>query len=304
MKSALLTPDRMLDVIPGRVTCEGTVDIAHNLPVSFRGYHFDKAEVLIPCLRDYKLVRWKKGVGNLGFLKNGVWEKTSVSEGSITLLSRAEESRWYWLSDIEVSHIYISNSLVNKIANEVFGKEIDDVYIRHNPSVNDSLLSRIISLYEDECTNKRLASDLYLQTLEIQMCIHLIRNYAQCPLKESGGTSRLSGDKKKLLEEYIESNLSGPLSIQSLANLVAFSQSHFIRVFSSDYGCAPHAYVQSRRFQRAKKMLASSIDIPLKVVAFECGFSDQSHLTRFFKEKTSLTPRQYRQQYFTNIIRR
>ncbi|WP_245217849.1 helix-turn-helix domain-containing protein [Pseudomonas eucalypticola] len=36
-------------------------------------------------------------------------------------------------------------------------------------------------------------------------------------------------------------------------------------------------------------------DVPLKVVASECGFSDQSHMSRLFKEKLEMTPLQFRQ---------
>jgi len=44
----------------------------------------------------------------------------------------------------------------------------------------------------------------------------------------------------------------------------------------------------------AKAMLESPMDIPIKVIAMECGFSDQSHLTRLFKNKFSTTPNRYR----------
>ncbi|TVU92259.1 helix-turn-helix domain-containing protein [Vreelandella titanicae] len=303
MQPALLTPDKMLDVIPGRVTCLGTVGNNRDLPVSFRGYQFDKTEVNIPSLRDYKLVKWNKGSDNLGFYENGVWRKSHVAEGNITLLSRGEETRWYWMNDIEVSHVYISHGLINKIANETFDRDIDDFSIKHHPVVNDSSLSRIIELYEQECSNGKVGSDIYLQTLEVQMCIHLIRNYAQFTVKDVGLTSRLSSRKKKLLEEYIEENLSTSLSVQKLSGLVGLSQSHFIRVFSSDYGCSPHHYVQYRRLRRAQLLLSSSSDYPIKAIAIECGFSDQSHLTRALKSKLSLTPGQYRSQCFIKMTR-
>lgn len=303
MKPSLLTPDKMLDVIPGRVTCLGTVGNNRDLPVSFRGYQFNKTEVNIPSLRDYKLVRWKKGSDNLGFYENGVWKKSQVAEGDVTLLSRGEESSWYWMNDIEVSHVYISHGLINKIANETFDRDVDDFSIRHHPVVDDVLLSNIIDLYERECLNEKIGSEIYLQTLEVQMCIHLIRNYARYSIKDAGLTSKLSSSKKKLLEEYIEENLSTSLSIQKLADLIGLSQSHFIRVFSSDYGCSPHHYVQYRRLHRAKLLLSSSEDYPIKAIAIECGFSDQSHMTRTLKGKLSLTPGQYRSQCFIKMTR-
>ena len=75
---------------------------------------------------------------------------------------------------------------------------------------------------------------------------------------------------------------------------MGFSQSYFIRLFRNDVGVPPHAYVLARRLEKAKEMLQSSPDIPIKVVAIECGFSDQSHLTRLFKDKFSVTPMKFR----------
>ncbi|WP_027349089.1 helix-turn-helix domain-containing protein [Halotalea alkalilenta] len=303
MNATLLTPDKMLDVIPGKVTCPGTVGGGRHLPVSFRGYQFDKTEVIIPSLRDYKLVRWKKGSQNLGFFENGRWKKSSSADGNITLLSRGSDSSWYWMNDIEVTHIYISHDLINKIANETFDRDVDDLSINHHPLVNDEILSRLMSTYEDECLSTAAGSSIYLQTLEVQMCIHLIRNYAQCSLKDVFRTSKLSDSKKKLLEEYIEENLSTALSVQALADVAGLSQSHFVRVFASDYGCSPHHYVQARRLHRAKQLLSSSSSLPIKAIALECGFSDQSHMTRVIKSKLSLTPKQYRDQCFSKMTR-
>ncbi|MEA3132124.1 MAG: hypothetical protein QOF46_3919, partial [Paraburkholderia sp.] len=51
----------------------------------------------------------------------------------------------------------------------------------------------------------------------------------------------------------------------------------------------PHAYVMRRRIEHAKRQLARR-DIPLKIVAADCGFSDQSHMTRHFKRAWGVAP--------------
>jgi AraC family transcriptional regulator len=48
-----------------------------------------------------------------------------------------------------------------------------------------------------------------------------------------------------------------------------------------------------RRIEHAKRQLARR-DIPLKVVAADCGFSDQSHMTRLFRRLLGTTPAEYR----------
>jgi AraC family transcriptional regulator len=68
---------------------------------------------------------------------------------------------------------------------------------------------------------------------------------------------------------------------------------HFLRKFRTEFGCPPHAYVMQRRIEHAKRQMARR-DIPLKVVAADCGFSDQSHMTRVFRRLLGTTPAEYR----------
>jgi AraC family transcriptional regulator len=78
-----------------------------------------------------------------------------------------------------------------------------------------------------------------------------------------------------------------------LAGVVQLRVFHFMRKFRSEFGYPPHAYVMRRRIEHAKRQLARR-DTPLKVVAADCGFSDQSHMTRLFRRLLGTTPAEYR----------
>jgi AraC family transcriptional regulator len=54
--------------------------------------------------------------------------------------------------------------------------------------------------------------------------------------------------------------------------------------------------------KKAERILSTVRDVPLKAVAMDCGFSDQSHMTRLFQEKLSMTPKQYREKYVCRIF--
>jgi AraC family transcriptional regulator len=295
MSAILLTPEKMLDIIPGEVTIKGTVDTAPDNGMSLRGYRFDKTEVSIPCMRDYELVRWKTGTSNLGFHDGVKWRKGAVGSDDLTLLARGESSRWYWMNDIEVSHIYISQGMMAKVAGDVFQQDLDNLLINHRHIVNDLTLSTLMATYEAESLGDEPGSNLYAQALELQICIHLVRHYARCEFREQAAPARLPNTKRSRLQEYIDAHLAGPLSIKDLAMLVDLSPSHFVRVFGKAFGVPPHQYVQSRRIKHAEWLLANMRDVPLKVVAIECGFSDQSHMSRLFKEKLDMTPLEFRQ---------
>lgn len=302
MSAIFLTPEKMLDVIPGEVTIKGTVETTLDNGVSIRGYRFDKTEVSIPCMRDYELVRWKSGTTNLGFHDGKQWQKWSVGDNDVTILTRGESSRWYWMNDIEVSHIYISQAVMAKVANEVFQQDVDSIFVDHCPIVNDATLSRLMAAYEGECLSGEPGSSIFAQTLEIQICIHLLRQYVRCDLRDNDRASRLTNAKRDQLQQYIDSHLSCPITVKDMAVIVDLSPSYFVRVFGAAYGVSPHQYVQSRRLKKAERILSTVRDVPLKAVAMDCGFSDQSHMTRLFQEKLSMTPKQYREKNVSRLF--
>ncbi|HLQ19730.1 MAG TPA: helix-turn-helix transcriptional regulator [Tabrizicola sp.] len=55
---------------------------------------------------------------------------------------------------------------------------------------------------------------------------------------------------------------------------------------------APYAFVIQKRVSKAQEMLRRG-RLPLKSVALDCGFSDQSHLCRTFRKIVGVTPAQY-----------
>jgi len=65
-----------------------------------------------------------------------------------------------------------------------------------------------------------------------------------------------------------------------------------LRQFKKEVGLTPHEYLHAYRIAKAKSSIRKGL--PLIEVAYACGFSDQSHLTRLFKRKVGVvTPGQF-----------
>jgi len=301
MSVELLTPQDTLTVLPGRIVETGTVDNANQNGLSMRCYLLDKIQVHIPAMRDYMLVRWKSSPRKLGFHNSRDWQEKKVTPGNVTLLARGEPSNWYWMDDIHVSHIYASESAITRVANEIFDKEIDQLNIEHSAQTDDPVLSELMLAYERECNSGSLGGELYTRTIETQICIHLIRQYANCHLREASSDPKISSNKRREIETFIADNLDQNITIEQLADVAGLSQSYFARVFRNDFGTPPHAFVLSRRLEKARQILASRPETPIKVVTMECGFSDQSHLTRLFKDKYGLTPDRFRKRKLSGL---
>ena len=95
---------------------------------------------------------------------------------------------------------------------------------------------------------------------------------------------------------HIEANLASKMEIDELANVVALSRSHFSRAFKRSLGFSPMEYVVVRRVERAKAMISSTRE-SLAEVALACGFADQAHLNRRFREIVGISPGRWRRSH-------
>jgi AraC family transcriptional regulator len=95
------------------------------------------------------------------------------------------------------------------------------------------------------------------------------------------------------VEEYVAANLSHSLALEDLASSVALSRCHFARRFRQATGHNPHEFVMLKRLERAQWLLRHT-RIPLARIAADCGFTDQSHMTKQFRRRVGVTPGRYR----------
>lgn len=91
--------------------------------------------------------------------------------------------------------------------------------------------------------------------------------------------------------EYLENNYMKNITLNELSNLIRLNKYYLIRSFTKQKGISPYCYLEAVRIGRAKKLLEQGIS-PMDV-AFQTGFTDQSHFTNFFKKLIGLTPKQY-----------
>ena len=93
--------------------------------------------------------------------------------------------------------------------------------------------------------------------------------------------------------DYLEMHFADDVSLQQIASAVNVSPFHLLRTFRDEIGAPPHTYLNQIRIRHAKQLLLRGH--PIVQVAAETGFSDQSHLTRRFRQVVGITPRQCQQ---------
>jgi len=94
------------------------------------------------------------------------------------------------------------------------------------------------------------------------------------------------------VQEYLHENWTGKISLNELSEAVGIHpvtiSHYFPRYFSSTLG----GYMRKLKIEKALSLL-NTPDVSLTSVAYECGFFDQSHFIRTFKEHTGFLPSQY-----------
>jgi AraC-like DNA-binding protein len=90
---------------------------------------------------------------------------------------------------------------------------------------------------------------------------------------------------------YIETHLHEPLSLNELASSGGFSIYYFARRFKQSTGLSPKQYVLRKRLEYAYLLLGRG-HTTVSEVAHQTGFTDQSHLVRYFKKCWGQTPRE------------
>src|ERR1700722_4786262 len=94
---------------------------------------------------------------------------------------------------------------------------------------------------------------------------------------------------------YVDSNLHRTIHIRDLCAVARRSPAHFPRKFKLAVGESPHAYVVSRRLERACPPMMTTVE-PLSEIALSVGFSDQAHLCRLFRQAFGESPAHWRRE--------
>jgi AraC-like DNA-binding protein len=87
-----------------------------------------------------------------------------------------------------------------------------------------------------------------------------------------------------------------PLGVDDLARAAGLSRAHFSREFRSAFGEAPHAYLLTRRLERAAAMLRTT-DRSVADICFSVGLSSVGSFTTSFTRTYGKSPTAYRASF-------
>lgn len=95
--------------------------------------------------------------------------------------------------------------------------------------------------------------------------------------------------------KIMRQKLRDPDTTEQLAKMLGSTVRQLNRVFLNHAKATPQEIWRDMRLQHARWRLMNS-KRTITQIAFECGFADSSHFSRWFKTKFGETPRKYREQ--------
>ena len=128
----------------------------------------------------------------------------------------------------------------------------------------------------------------------------LVRAFLDTMLRRHGETPQLSASRSRdvngavlaNIKDYIRTHYANDITVSDLAVVAGVSRAHLTHAFSTAFHTPPHVFLNTVRIAQAQSRIR--VGMPLASVALECGFADQSHLTRRFKGSVGVTPSVWR----------
>lgn len=114
-------------------------------------------------------------------------------------------------------------------------------------------------------------------------------------LRINGEEEISQADLSERMRNYIDINYYRNITPTSVAERYFVNSSYASRIFSKNVGITMNEYINQRRIERAKLLLAST-SIPIGSISINVGFSDANYCARVFKRITGVTPREYREK--------
>src|SRR3954454_7513174 len=97
-------------------------------------------------------------------------------------------------------------------------------------------------------------------------------------------------------KDLVDARYSEPLDVDDMANAAGLSRAHFSREFRRAFGESPHAYLLTRRLERAATLLRNT-DHSVADICFSVGLQSVGSFTTSFTRTYGASPTAYRAKF-------
>jgi AraC family transcriptional regulator len=259
-------------VVTGLRCDRGLSDVSTPIPA-------EKAFIISLHLRDlpFHELRLRDAVVHTGFHPTG----------GVSVFDLGDNPRFFFPTAFHCLHFYVRRATLDSLADDQGARRIDSLSWPHGDI--DHTVTNLGSALLPALNDPGSSSRLFLDHVVLALNMHFACVYGGMRFGARVSRGKLAPWQERRCKELMESRLGEQISVRELASECRLSDSHFATAFRRTTGESPHRWLMKRRVENAKEMLLSS-EVPLSVIALDCGFADQSHLTRVFTVMVGAPP--------------
>ena len=236
-------------------------------------------------INEYQLLYIIEGKGRL---KTATAGSFNIKAGDIFLLFPGEWHTYQPDPETGWAEYWIGFSGVNVDSRITAG-----FFSKKSPIYNIGYNETVVKLYNEaiEVAQK--------QEMHFQQLLAGIVNYMLGLVFTIDGNRKLKDSTyPQIIEKarkFMQENVERKIDIPAVAEHLNISYTNFRHTFKRYTGISPSQYYLSLKIQRAKDMLRST-DAPIKEISYLLDFETPEYFTKLFKNKTGMTPSQFREQ--------
>jgi len=224
-------------------------------------------------------------------LKSPYQQSVELSQGSIVLF-RPFDEKWIESANDQPLH-YLGLSFSGEKVEEVLRMRNLDELCCEEIGISETIISLINEMITDILIERNYLF-IFGTLLRIFSEIdEMVDRKAHMP--QDSVISRL---EKAVTHMKIHYNRK--LYIKELAALTGYSIPRFQALMKQVYGMSTVEFLMRERISKAKDLLKQT-SFPIRDIGYAVGFNDQYYFSKTFKEKTGVSPREYRKKH-QNLI--
>jgi AraC family transcriptional regulator len=134
---------------------------------------------------------------------------------------------------------------------------------------------------------------IYCETMAGALAQYLGRRYGTVSVTPTRADLRLPAWRMRRIVDYVEAHLEETIQVADLARGVGLSVGHFHRTLRATIGMTPLEFINHRRIEQARRLLATERP-SITELSMRVGFASPNYFARLFRRATGVSPSEYR----------
>ncbi|MBW9051060.1 helix-turn-helix domain-containing protein [Rhizobium mesosinicum] len=210
----------------------------------------------------------------------------SCPAGSISIMNLQDEPKLNLPTFYDCVKFYIPEVIFRELGEREDMPLITD--LRYSVSAPDPVMFGFANVLAPLFNKPVEDRSLFFDHLSFAAYLHLAKTYggAEQPPVPIG---TLSEWQLRRATEMLAASVEEGCDLLALASACDLPLERFLRAFRKSTGMPPHRWLRDYKVKRATELLQMG-NLPISEIAYACGFSDQSHMTRVFVSMKGCTP--------------